>query len=420
MPPIMGAGAFVMASLTLIPYETIVAAAILPAFLYFASVGFFVRIEARRLNLPPLEADGETLWSALKSGGAPFILPIGLLIGMLVSGYTPNYAAVFAIAAVIVSSWASANPMGPKAIFEAMANGARAMVMTAILLVSVGIVVNVIATAGIGNTFSLMIAAWSGGNILLAIAMIALASLVLGMGLPVTAAYIVLATLSAPALAGMMADRVVIDIVAAGALDPGAQAMVMLGAPDAAALLQAPMPRAEAEALVASLPLEVMQPIRDLVVPPEATLAALLGAHMIIFWLSQDSNVTPPVALAAFTAAAIAKSSPMATGVASWKLAKGLYIVPLLFAYTPILSGDLGTALWISGIALVGIYGLAAGLQGCLEYPIPVWLRVILMVAGGACIWPLAPAIQLAAAGSIGATLVANVLMGRRQSPGLA
>ena len=94
---------------------------------------------------------------------------------------------VFAIAAVIVSSFASANPMGPRAIFEALANGTRAMVMTAILLCAVGLVVNVITTSGIGNTFSLMIATWSGGNILLAILYVALASLVLGMGLPVTA-----------------------------------------------------------------------------------------------------------------------------------------------------------------------------------------------------------------------------------------
>ena len=88
---------------------------------------------------------------------------------------------------------------------------------------------------------------------------------------------------------------------------------------------------------------------------------------MIVFWLSQDSNVTPPVCLAAFTAAAIAKSPPMATGVQSWKLAKGLYIVPVLFAYTPILSGDWGAAFTVFVFAVVGIYALAAGMQGCME-----------------------------------------------------
>jgi len=414
MPPIMGAGAFVMASLTRIPYETIVVVAILPALLYFASVAFFVRIEARRLNLPPLEAQGETLGSALRKGGAPFIIPITLLISMLVAGFTPSYAAIFAIGAVIAASWASANPMGPRAVVEALVNGARAMIMTAVLLVAVGLVVNVIATAGVGNTFSLMIATWADGNILFAIVMIALASLVLGMGLPVTAAYIVLATLSAPALAGMMEDRSVIDVIAAGGLDEAAKAMFMLGAPEALPLLEAPMPRADAAALVASLPIEVLQPLRDLVVPGEAALVALLSAHMIIFWLSQDSNVTPPVALAAFAAAAIAKSRPMATGVASWKLAKGLYIVPLLFAYTPLLSGDWGAAFTISGIAFVGIYGLAGALQGCLEFPIGYPLRAVLLAAGTACIWPAGLALQLAGMAVIIAVLAWNVAAGRR------
>ena len=417
MPPIMGAGAFVMASLTRIPYETIVLVSILPAILYFASVAFFVRIEARRLELGALEAQGETLGSALKKGGAPFIIPISLLITMLVMGFTPNYAAVYAIGAVIVSSWASANPMGPRAIFEAMANGARAMIMTAILLVSVGIVVNVIATAGVGNTFSLMISSWAGGNILLAIVMIALASLVLGMGLPVTAAYIVLATLSAPALAGMMEDRAVIDLIAGGQLDAGAKAIFMLGAPEALPRLEAPMPRGEAAALLASLPIEVLQPLRDLVVPADAALLALLSAHMIIYWLSQDSNVTPPVALAAFTAAAIAKAKPMATGIASWKLAKGLYIVPILFAYTPILSGDWGTALVISAFAFVGIYALAASLQGCLEYRVGLPLRAVLLAAGIACIMPVGLLIQAASASLVIALLVWNVTTGRRLAP---
>ncbi len=416
MPPIMGAGAFVMASFTQIPYETIVLVAILPAFLYFASVAFFVRIEARRLELPPLEADGETLGSALRKGGAPFIIPITLLITMLVVGYTPNYAAVFSITAVIVASWASANPMGPKAVAEALVLGAKSMIMTAILLCSVGLVVNVITTAGIGNVFSLMIAGWSGGNILVAIVLIGLASLVLGMGLPVTAAYIVLATLSAPALAGMMADREVAALIADGALPETAKAMFMLGAPDAIPMLSAPMPYNEAAALVASLPLEVAQPLRDLTVSREATVLALLSAHMIIFWLSQDSNVTPPVALASFTAAAIAKASPMATGFASWKLAKGLYIVPVLFAYTPLLSGNWGEMLPIFLFGLIGIYGLAGALQACMEYPLGWVLRAVLLVAGAAALWPAGLLVNVAGAAAVIAVLALNLATGKPRS----
>ncbi|MEL6584176.1 MAG: TRAP transporter fused permease subunit [Pseudomonadota bacterium] len=413
MPPIMGAGAFVMASFTQISYEVIVAVAALPALLYFLTVAFFVRIEAKCNGIPPLPADGETLGSALKRGGAPFIIPIGLLITLLVMGFTPNYAAVFGIAAVILSSWASENPLGPKGIYEALAIGARSMVMTAVLLCAVGLVVNVIATAGIGNVFSLQIAAMADGNILLAIFLIAIASLVLGMGLPVTAAYIVMATLSAPALAGMIADREVIALIAEGGLPEAAKAMFMLGAPEALPLLSAPMPADQAAALVASLPLEVAAPLRDIVVDPTVMTTAILSAHMIIFWLSQDSNVTPPVALASFTAAAIAKCKPMAAGIASWKLAKGLYIVPVLFAYTPFLSGNWGDALTVFAFAVFGTYGLAGLLQGGLERPMGWPLRVLSGLAGIAAMWPDSLLINAGGALAVLAVLAVNLRFGR-------
>lgn len=407
MPPIMGAGAFVMASFTQIPYETIVAVAALPALLYFLSVVFFVRIEARRLNLQPMENDGETVGSAFKKGGASFVIPIAGLIAMLVSGFTPAYAAVFGILAVIASSWLTQNPMGPRAVFEALVMGTKGMIMTAVLLCAVGLVVNVIATAGIGNTFSLMIADWAGGNLLIAIVMVAIASLVLGMGLPVTAAYIVLATLSAPALAGMIADRFVIEALAAGTLGDAANAVLMFGIPDPT-VLAGPLTTEDASAIIRALPLEVAAPLRDLVVPQNVTVAAILSAHMIIFWLSQDSNVTPPVALAAFTAAAIAKAPAMATGFASWKLAKGLYIVPLMMAYTPFLSGDWAVMLMIFAFGVVGIYGLAGALQGCMEAPLGPVFRIIAGVAGAGCIWPAPLWVHLIAAAVVISLLVYN------------
>ena len=408
MPPIMGAGAFVMASFTQIPYETIVAVAALPALLYFLSVVFFVRIEARRLGLKPMESDGETIGSAFKKGGASFVIPIGLLIGLLVSGYTPAYAAVFGILAVIGASWLTQNPMGPRAVFEALVMGTKGMIMTAVLLCAVGLVVNVIATAGIGNTFSLMIADWAGGNLLLAIIMVAIASLVLGMGLPVTAAYIVLATLSAPALAGMISDRFVIEALAAGTLGDAGNAILMFGIPDPSVLMAGPISTEDATAIIRALPLEVAAPLRDIVVPQEVAVAAILSAHMIIFWLSQDSNVTPPVALAAFTAAAIAKAPAMATGFASWKLAKGLYIVPLMMAYTPFLSGDWGVMLLIFAFGVVGIYGLAGALQGCMEAPLHPATRIAVGVAGAACLWPAPLLVHIGGAAAVIALLVIN------------
>jgi TRAP-type uncharacterized transport system fused permease subunit len=106
--------------------------------------------------------------------------------------------------------------MGPSKIGEALLIGIKSSIMTGILLVAIGIMNNAIVTSGIGNGFSLMIAQWSGGSLVIAILLIALASLVLGMGLPVTAAYIILAILTAPALAGILADSMIIDQLVAG------------------------------------------------------------------------------------------------------------------------------------------------------------------------------------------------------------
>jgi TRAP transporter 4TM/12TM fusion protein len=414
MPPIMGAGAFVMASYTQIPYDRIVAVAALPALLYFASVAFFVRMEARKLGLGPMAGDTVTLGEAMRAGGAAFMLPIGAVVGALLWGFTPNYAAVIGIGAAIAASWLGATPMGPRAIIEALALGARNMVQTAILLVSVGVVVNVIATAGVGNTFSLMIVEWSSGNVLAAIVLIALASLVLGMGLPVTAAYIVLATLSAPALAGMIADAAVAAQLAAGTLPATAAPILMLGAPDVAALLGQQMPAGQADAIVAALPVEIRAPLRELALSRDVILTALLSAHMIIFWLSQDSNVTPPVCLTAFTAAAIAKSPPMATGLTSWKLAKGLYIVPALFAYTPFLSGDAWGALRIFAFACVGVYGVCAAMSGWMENRLNLAMRAATAAAGVAALWPGPLWVDAAGVAGVVLLLVLNVRFGAR------
>ena len=229
------------------------------------------------------------------------------------------------------------------------------------------------------------------------------------MGLPVTAAYIVLATLSAPALSGMISDQFVISQLTAGALSAEAQAVLMFGVPEQAEMLSRELTRSEAAGLIQTLPLEIAAPLRDLVVPPAVATSALLSAHMIIFWLSQDSNVTPPVALAAFTAAAIAKAPAMSTGVASWKLAKGLYIVPVLFAYTPFLSGDWPAMIQVFLFGVVGIYALSAALQGCMERPFGIVMRALSLLAGLACLWPEALLINLGGVVAVLALLVWNL-----------
>jgi TRAP transporter 4TM/12TM fusion protein len=398
MPPIMGAGAFVMASYTQIPYTTIVAVSVLPAILYFATVAFFVRIEAKKRNVEVIEDEQIKAMDVLKEGGLPFLLPITVLIGLLVFGFTPTYAAGISILAVIVASWLTPNRMGPQAILEAFALGAKNMTMTAILLCSVGLIVNVIATTGIGNTFSLMITNWAGHSLIIAIVLIALASLVLGMGLPVTAAYIVLGTLSAPALYNLIIDNKLIELIAAGLLSEEAKAIFMLALPEKIGMLNQAMGLDEAAALLAAVPPDLAGTLRDIAIGGDTATFALLSSHMIIFWLSQDSNVTPPVCLTAFTAAAIAKTPPMSTGLESWKIAKGIYIMPLLFAYTPFLGGSWYEVGSIFVFALIGVYAFTGAIQGYLEQQLSLPFRLISL---GLAFFMLAPAtlpVQIVAA----------------------
>ena len=425
MPPIMGAGAFVMASYTQIPYLDIVAVALLPALVYFASVAMFVRIEAKRSGVVAV-SDGEKVLDVLKRGGPSFLIPIGVLIGLLISGFTPTYAAGYAILSVIAASWLTPNRMGVKGIVEALSLGATNMITTAVLLIAVGLMVNVIAMTGIGNTFSLMIEGWASGNLLLAITLIALASLVLGMGLPVTAAYIVLATLSAPALRDLILanampaaeiDAATIAAMIEGTLSQEVLPYLLLADPTAAVALTGPMAEADARALYEGLPPGALAQIYDAArgtLDPAIITGALLSAHMIIFWLSQDSNVTPPVCLTAFAAAAIAKTPPMSTGVVAWKLAKGLYLMPILFAYTPFLTGT-GTEVGvIFVVALLGVWALGAAIEGYLEAPIPWYGRLGLFAGGVALIYPGSWELNVAGAAGVILLMGLNIVIGRR------
>jgi len=388
MPPIMGAGAFIMASYTGISYGTIVAVSVVPAILYFISVGFIVRIEAMKYGIGTEQAQSIDKKKML-AGALNFVLPLGVMTYMLVSGRTPSYAAAIAIATLIVVSWFTPNKMGPKNISRALALGIATSVMTGVLLVAVGLINNAVTTSGLANTFALMIAQWSQGSLWIALILITVASLVLGMGLPVTAAYIVLSILSAPALAGMLADGLIVQQLVTGIADPVASATFLLVDSPLVDKVATGMSLAEARQLMSAIPFELAVVIRPALVDVENMTTFLLTAHLIVFWLSQDSNVTPPVCLAAFTAAGIAKSPPMATGLQAWKIAKGLYIVPLLFAYTPLIGGDLMTVLRIGFFSLFGIYALSCLLQRHSEGPLRLWMYPLLVLASALAFYPL-------------------------------
>ncbi len=391
MPPIMGAGAFVIASYTQISYLYIIAASALPALLYFLTVAYFVRIEAKRLGIKPDTAENTIPISQVLKDGWPFVIPLVVLVALLVIGYTPITAAACSIVTVIATSWLSSTPMNAKACFEAVNDAVRTMIPTALLLVAVGIIINVVNTTGIGNSFSLMIVEWAQGNLVITLVLIALASLILGMGLPVTASYIVLATLAAPILYDLISQAQLLEAIQAslqaGTLPSNIQAILDLFGGDPLVALR-------------EMPLEMKQIIRKDMLDPGLLTGMLLSAHLIIFWLSQDSNVTPPVCLAAFAAAGVAGTKPMATGLTSWKLSKGLYLVPLLFAYSPLITGD-----WLERVqeffwASLGLYALAGLLHWHLDKPLNFVTAGLLLISAILLAWaPFPMAFHIAGAG---------------------
>ncbi len=279
LPPVMGAGAFLMAERTGLPYSQIALLSIVPAVLYFLSVWVMVHCEAKKHGLERISAaDTPKLFSLLKSGWY-YLLPLITLIGMLIAGYTAYKAAFFAILVTIaVSYFRPETRLTPKRIWEAMVSGAKNSLAIGGAVGTIGIIVAVIDLTGLGRIFPELVLTVAGSNKAIAILFLAAASLVLGMGIPVTAAYLITSELAVPILT-----------------------------------------------------------------TPEMGIS-VIAAHLIIFWLSQDSNITPPVALGAYAGAAIARADPWKTGWACFKFAKLLYIMPLLFAYTHILFTD-GTPL---------------------------------------------------------------------------
>jgi TRAP transporter 4TM/12TM fusion protein len=350
MPPIMGAGAFLMAEFTSTSYLTIIKVALVPAIMYYLTVLFFVHYEAKKNGLEGQPKENlPQVWIVIKEG-LHFIIPVIILIYVLVSNYSPMMAGFVAVMSTMIASlaanavrWAlntGHRPAGGsnretllqfcvrefKTVVGALEKGAKSAVMVSVACAAAGIIVGMVTLTGMGLKFSSLVLDLSFGIKALAILLIGGASLVLGMGLPVTASYIVLATLAGPAL-----------------LDMGVPIMV---------------------------------------------------AHMIVFWYSQDANVTPPVSLASFAGAGIAGANPMQTAFTSWKLAKGLYIIPIIMAYRPLLGmGENYDLLhWEVGLTMVVTsLGLVAFASGIERYFLrhATWPETILFwIAAAGLFWP--------------------------------
>ena len=299
LPPIMGAGGFLMAELTGLSYATIMLLAVGPALLYFLSVFFMVHFEAKKRGLIGMPGEALPDWRHVLKTGWYFSLPLVIITVLMMMGRSPGNAAFWATVSCIALSWVNKETrMGPKEIWEAIQIGAKNTLVIGATMGVIGVIVGTISLTGMGLKFADLVISLAGDSMLIAIGLVAIASLILGLGVPVTAAYLILAVLSVPALGA-------------------------LGLP-------------------------------------------VIAGHMVVYWLAQSSNITPPVCLAAFAGAAIAGSDPWKTGWTSMRFSKMLFVTPLLFAYIPaiLLDGsafEIGTAYFSAILGTIAFGALAMG-----------------------------------------------------------
>lgn len=300
MPPIMGAGAFLMAEFTNTPYLEIIKMAAIPAIMYYFAAYCYVHFTAKKAGMLPLEISKIPRFFAVIKEGYQFLFPIAVLVYFLLNYYSPMMVGFAGVVSVVAISYVrKATRIGLKQMIKLLEKGAENAVMVSTACAAAGIIVGMVTLTGLGLKFSSMVVAVAGGVKLIAILMVGIASLFLGMGLPVTASYIVLVILAGPAL-------------------------MELG-------------------------------------------VALITAHMIVFWYSQTSNVTPPVALAGFAGAAVAGAPPMKTSFSSCKAALGIYVIPIVMAYRPLLLDGQTMDVIIAMVSTtIGLLALSAVMVGFL------------------------------------------------------
>ena len=319
MPPIMGAAAFLMAEYVNLPYGEIALKAILPAFLYFAGIFVAVHLEAKKLGLKGISRSemvpGKEL--AVKSY---LLIPIVLLIVLVsLNVYTMQKAAALSIiAAIIVGIINKESRLTPAKFIEALEAGGKGTITVAVACSMAGVIAGCITVTGLASKLITAIVSLSGNTLIIGLFLTMICCIILGMGVPTTANYCIMAATCAPIL-------------------------MKLGVPTVA-------------------------------------------AHFFVFYFGIVADITPPVALAAYAGSAIAKSNPMKTGVNATKLAIAAFIVPYVFAYSPsMLFVDVES--WVDIVticlsAMLGIYGVAAGLNGFVKRKLN-WLFRILFIVGG-------------------------------------
>lgn len=314
-PPMMGAGVLIMSEFTGIPLITLLKYSVLPAALYYISLYCYVDLKARKAGMQGLPRDHlPRLWAIIKNDGHVF-LPVIVLVTLLVFNFTPYYASsACVVLSLLISYLRHTTRIGPRKLLVALEGASRAVMAITPIATCAAIIYAVIAITGLLVKVTSIILALSGGSVLLAIVFIALMSYVLGMGLPVSASYVLIAALGAPALG-------------------------------------------------------------DLGLP-------MIAAHMIIFWFSQDSTITPPICMTAIVAARMAGAPPMRTGFQAMMMGKALYIVPLIFAFGNLLDGSI-TEIAFDFVAMAMFFVLMPKVtEGYHMAPLSIVDRGLFLVAG--------------------------------------
>ncbi|MBR2448449.1 MAG: TRAP transporter fused permease subunit [Clostridia bacterium] len=324
MPPIMGAAAFLMAENIGVAYSSIAVRAILPAALYFLGVFIAVHLEAKKEGLRGLTKEELPRFLPLLKKSY-LLLPLIILIALVGSGSRSiAYAAAIAIVATIaVGIFNKENRITPKRIWEALAAGGQGMITVAVACGVAGIIAGTITMTGLANIIINGIVALAGSQVIVALFLTMLCCIVLGMGVPTTANYCIMAATCAPIL-------------------------IKMGVPD-------------------------------------------IAAHFFVFYFGIVADLTPPVALAAYAGAAIARANPMKTAFTATKLAIGAFIVPYVFALNPAMLFIDTTFVEVVLICLTsfaGIYAVSAALQGYFLHGMRWFERIVCVVGGLLLIYP--------------------------------
>lgn len=345
-PPILGAAAFIMVEYLEIPLRDVLAAALFPALLHYFGIFIMVHLEAKRLGLRGLSAAELPKVGVVLRQHWLSVIPLGLLVYMILNGWTPDYAAVYGIfACIVVGVLNPVNRLTVRDLWDALSFGAKNTLAVGAAAATVGIVVGVVTLTGVGFRLGFVvvqtandIGAAIGGiwplsyfsvaqwSLFVSLVLIAIACIIMGAGIPTTATYIILVAVAAPALATQQVEPIV--------------------------------------------------------------------AHFFVFYYGVLADITPPVALAAYAAAGIAGSNPFQTGNTAFRLGIAKALVPFVFIYSPALLLVAEGFTWyaffvtLTGAAL-GIAWLGVAFSGFFLAPVPMvqrwWVGIVsfLFIAPG-------------------------------------